>query len=515
MGISSANSTGQDDPLNNLLRCLERAEEAHNGRRRTAMEKDGRLSALYRDVPVGDAANKLSRRTYDDHPQLPTTLQPWITGDDDHEGLRTAISGLHDERQVSHLPRATQLPPIPGLPPLGPHRAVPTRVSIDRDKLMPMTRLGRRSSRAFSSGAAFLLVGTIAAAWTGYFVVASWPPAMDFAVAPSSASSETRFVPQAILPSGSEAAPEPQLTMLSEGKPTKNGIEARSPQTLPASDDRATGQTSAMPGLNAMPQSSPGSSVDGQDTTPLIAKERQVSLAVLPMLQAAPAPTLIAEASRHDDANAMLETQGRAPLAENPVDSHVRYFARAELENLSADQLYIARNEIFARKGRYFRDDKLKSHFEKLQWYRPSAWDVPLSPVEQANVALIQSLETPAAARSGVSRSVPTKKSVAKDLTLEDSSRQRLAREELQGLSASQLLIARNEIFARRGRYFKDEALRDYFSQFSWYQPSAWDVALSPVEQANVELIQSVEQSSASRHASSPGRVRRCEGTVC
>jgi hypothetical protein len=301
-----------------------------------------------------------------------------------------------------------------------------------------------------------------------------------------------------------------------------------------------------------MPQSSPGSSVDGQDTTPLIAKETQVSLAVLPMLQAAPAPTLIAQASRHDDANAMLETQGRAPLAETReqaaaedgiaarrppdrgaeaggdmpavvdrsddfliVDSHVRYFARSELENLSADQLYIARNEIFARKGRYFRDDKLKSHFEKLQWYRPSAWDVPLSPVEQANVALIQSLETPAAARSGVSRSVPTKKSVAKDLTLEDSSRQRLAREELQGLSASQLLIARNEIFARRGRYFKDEALRDYFSQFSWYQPSAWDVALSPVEQANVELIQSVEPSSASRHASSPGRVRRCEGTVC
>ena len=171
MGISSTNSTGQDDRLIILLGCLERAEKAHNERRRTAMEKDGRLSALYRDVPVGDAANKLSRRTYDDHPQLATTLQPWITGDDDHEGLRTAISGLHDERQVSHLPRATQLPSVPGLPPLGPHRAVPTRVSIDRDKLMPMTRLGRRS-RAFSSGAAFPLVGTIAAAWTGYFVVA-------------------------------------------------------------------------------------------------------------------------------------------------------------------------------------------------------------------------------------------------------------------------------------------------------------------------------------------------------
>src|SRR5580704_14319849 len=113
MGISSANSTGQDDPLNNLLRCLERAEKAHNERRRTAMEKDGRLSALYRDVPVGDAPNKLSSRTCDDHPQLATALQPWISGDDDHEGLRTAICGLHDEHQVRHLPRASQLPSIP------------------------------------------------------------------------------------------------------------------------------------------------------------------------------------------------------------------------------------------------------------------------------------------------------------------------------------------------------------------------------------------------------------------
>jgi hypothetical protein len=245
----------------------------------------GRLSALYRDVSFGDGPNKLSRRTCDDHPQLATTLQPWITGDDDHEGLRTAICGLHDEHQVRHLPRASQLPSIPGLPPLGPRGAVRTRVSIDRDKLMPMTTLGRRSSPAFSSGAAFLVVGTIAAAWTVYFVLASWPPAMDFAVAPSSASSETQFVPlsplpQAILPSGGEAAPEPQLTMLSEDKPTKNGIEARSSETLPASDYRATGQTSAMPGSSSVHQASPKSGADAaldvQDTKPLIERERLV-----------------------------------------------------------------------------------------------------------------------------------------------------------------------------------------------------------------------------------------------
>jgi hypothetical protein len=75
-----------------------------------------------------------------------------------------------------------------------------------------------------------------------------------------------------------------------------------------------------------------------------------------------------------------------------------------------------------------------------------------------------------------------------------DSDRRRLTAGELQGLSRNDLRVARNEIFARRGRYFKDEALKAHFSQFSWYQPSQWDVRLNSVEQANVNLIQSMER---------------------
>jgi hypothetical protein len=66
---------------------------------------------------------------------------------------------------------------------------------------------------------------------------------------------------------------------------------------------------------------------------------------------------------------------------------------RAELQYLSADQLRIARNEIFARKGRYFRDDRLRAHFSQFPWYDPYTYDVSLNAVEQANVSLIQSLE--------------------------------------------------------------------------------------------------------------------------
>jgi hypothetical protein len=65
-------------------------------------------------------------------------------------------------------------------------------------------------------------------------------------------------------------------------------------------------------------------------------------------------------------------------------------------------------------------------------------------------------------------------------------------------LRADRLLIARNEIFARKGLYFRDSALRAYFAQFRWYQPHAWKVPLSPVEQANVDLIWSFEEWRAS-----------------
>jgi hypothetical protein len=74
-----------------------------------------------------------------------------------------------------------------------------------------------------------------------------------------------------------------------------------------------------------------------------------------------------------------------------------------------------------------------------------------------------------------------------------DSDTRYLTYDELAGLSTAQLRIARNEIFARKGRFMKDDALRAYFEQFSWYAPFTWDVQLNAVEKENVALIQSLE----------------------
>jgi hypothetical protein len=75
-----------------------------------------------------------------------------------------------------------------------------------------------------------------------------------------------------------------------------------------------------------------------------------------------------------------------------------------------------------------------------------------------------------------------------------DSDRVRLTRPMLRDLSPAQLRIARNEIYARRGRFFRDPSLAQHFSRFSWYHPHSWEVPLNAVEKANVDLIAAAER---------------------
>ena len=65
---------------------------------------------------------------------------------------------------------------------------------------------------------------------------------------------------------------------------------------------------------------------------------------------------------------------------------------------------------------------------------------------------------------------------------------------ELAGLSRRELRIARNEIYARKGRFFKSKDLKVYFRQFPWYQPHTWKPRLSQIEKLNVRIIQAVEK---------------------
>jgi hypothetical protein len=74
-------------------------------------------------------------------------------------------------------------------------------------------------------------------------------------------------------------------------------------------------------------------------------------------------------------------------------DSDRRILAPSELKRLSKEELRIARNEIFARRGRYFEAPDLKARFERFSWYSPNTWNPKLNSIEQANVALMDQVE--------------------------------------------------------------------------------------------------------------------------
>ena len=79
------------------------------------------------------------------------------------------------------------------------------------------------------------------------------------------------------------------------------------------------------------------------------------------------------------------------------------------------------------------------------------------------------------------------------DQTFPDSSSRLLTESEIASLGPATLRIARNEIYARRGRRFADPELRAYFGQFGWYHPVADEVSLNVVEQHNVALLAQAE----------------------
>ncbi len=80
-------------------------------------------------------------------------------------------------------------------------------------------------------------------------------------------------------------------------------------------------------------------------------------------------------------------------------ESDSRAYSRSELDGLSDWELYLARNEIFARHGRMFNNEDLQAYFASCSWYNgtrePSEFDEWFVPneYEKANAALIMEME--------------------------------------------------------------------------------------------------------------------------
>lgn len=115
--------------------------------------------------------------------------------------------------------------------------------------------------------------------------------------------------------------------------------------------------------------------------------------------QSQPAKTTPTTQSAATDA---ATTQSVTPASGDYIlpDVQTRVYSTAELEQLSTDELWYARNEIFARHGRGFRNPELQSYFNSKPWYTrnpidPDTFDstVTLSATEQQNADAIKAIE--------------------------------------------------------------------------------------------------------------------------
>lgn len=120
----------------------------------------------------------------------------------------------------------------------------------------------------------------------------------------------------------------------------------------------------------------------------------------------------------------------------------------------------------------------------------PAAQEVPVAeaPPPQADAAL--AAEADEAAGDGAEAPPPPDPA---DFTFADSSTRLIEPHELASFGPATLKVARNEIYARKGRRFKDPWLRDWFARYAWYRPRFDEVRLNEVEQRNVALIRQAE----------------------
>ena len=82
------------------------------------------------------------------------------------------------------------------------------------------------------------------------------------------------------------------------------------------------------------------------------------------------------------------------------ADSNARYYSESEIEQLTDREVIFALNEIYARKGRMFTNDEIRSYFESKSWYKgtipPEEFDADqeshFNEYELANLSLLVSV---------------------------------------------------------------------------------------------------------------------------
>jgi hypothetical protein len=202
------------------------------------------------DLAVAGALDRSADRGGDHEARPATSVQAATEGDAELDRLRKCLWALQEE--IDTLPRASQLPPIPGLPLLD-ARMAPDPGAID--PTMPIRTLSRqRSRKALSALTLFLIASAIAVPVAGYYGAGSFARLLDELDAPARPSADAQRaallrVPEAVRAPravdgiagsvGSEravGATSPPPTTDLENKPGED--EASAPQAAQGTENR-------------------------------------------------------------------------------------------------------------------------------------------------------------------------------------------------------------------------------------------------------------------------------------
>ena len=157
-----------------------------------------------------------------------------------------------------------------------------------------------------------------------------------------------------------------------------------------------------------------------------------------------------------------------------------------DLNSLSVEELFIARNEMFARYGYIFdANSNLTKFFQSKKWYSPNSnyYGKLYSQVEEDNCKLIKTVEF-----TKLSHDLcPT---ITSDYVFPNSSSSLLSSSDISSKNNWEIIIAINEIYARYGFSFSPVELNNYFESKSWYTNTYYNnITLNDTEDKNLKLL--------------------------
>ena len=175
------------------------------------------------------------------------------------------------------------------------------------------------------------------------------------------------------------------------------------------------------------------------------------------------------------------KTQRKLALAPGDMELFEnRLITENMLKGLSLHELRLLRNEVYARHGRQFRAPWLQQYFWSQPWYEQNEeFRDELTGSDKQNVETIVKYENRIHDELGTK---PLTQALLEGLFVEDTSKMR------------------QEIYARRGKVFKEPWLQKYFSSFDWYKPDPQftDDSLSEIEKKNIATLLAYEKKAVS-----------------